>query len=76
MLCRTLAAGEPLFVGNGADVLKAIFDHCGTPTAENWPGHEKLEYYDELVDTRFRKPPQLIRKLHDRFPRLLSYVFC
>lgn len=65
-----LLAGDVLFPGDNLDVLKKIFDHVGTPTAENWPGHDSLPYYMEVINVDYRRPPQLLRKLHDRFPRL------
>ena len=42
--------------------LKRIFDLCGSPTAENWPGHEKLPHWDKL------KPPAVQpRRIQDRY---------
>eukprot|EP00753_Platysulcus_tardus_P000371 PLAT10381.1.p1 GENE.PLAT10381.1~~PLAT10381.1.p1 ORF type:complete len:445 (+),score=131.21 PLAT10381.1:746-2080(+) len=38
LLCR-----QPLFPGrDDADQLRRIFHVCGTPTADSWPGHDKL----------------------------------
>ena len=41
--------GKPLFKGaKEPQQLKLIYDKCGSPTEENWPGVSSLQYYESL----------------------------
>jgi serine/threonine protein kinase len=62
------SAGAPIFPGtNESNMLQTIFNYTGTPTASNWPGHEKLENYTMILKPISFKPPQLEKRLKEKF---------
>ena len=66
-LCQS---GSPIFPGRDETQLQTIFNFCGTPNEKNWPGVERLENYAILVKPMTFKPPQLVKRLKERFPAL------
>ena len=45
-----LYTGVPLFPGkNELDQVNRIFDLCGSPTMENWPGYKNMMHSDKYV---------------------------
>ena len=65
-----LLAGSPIFPGRDETQLQTIISYVGTPTEKNWPGHDKLENYAILLKPMGFKPPQLVKKLKEKFPAL------
>lgn len=46
-----LLCGKPPFRGSQeSDQIQAIFEKCGTPNEEIWPGVSKLPLYDNFIN--------------------------
>jgi hypothetical protein len=65
-----IAAGAPIFPGRDETQLDVVFSYTGTPTERNWPGVEKLENYSMFVKGKPYKPPQLVKRLKEKFPAM------
>lgn len=58
-----LLNGKPIFPGKDEpEQLNKIFDICGTPTEESWPGVSKIPWYNNFKPSRIIK-----RRLREHF---------
>ncbi|KAK6138267.1 hypothetical protein DH2020_028014 [Rehmannia glutinosa] len=64
-----LLNGKPIFPGKDEpEQLNKIFDICGTPSEEIWPGVSKIPWYNNFKPTRLVK-----RRLREQFRHLPKY---
>eukprot|EP00242_Pyramimonas_sp_CCMP2087_P006856 CAMPEP_0198218084 /NCGR_PEP_ID=MMETSP1445-20131203/67268_1 /TAXON_ID=36898 /ORGANISM="Pyramimonas sp., Strain CCMP2087" /LENGTH=361 /DNA_ID=CAMNT_0043894975 /DNA_START=240 /DNA_END=1322 /DNA_ORIENTATION=- len=77
-----LLVGKPILSGkNEMEQVNLIFQLCGSPTNEEWPGAQKLKYYHMFepekpfprrVRQTFKNHPNVTEKALDLIERLLS----
>jgi cyclin-dependent kinase 12/13 len=64
---------QPLFPGiDELDQLNHIYDVCGTPTPETWPGVDKLPWYK--VRPKADRPPRLAQLFQEFSPDTVALV--
>lgn len=61
----------PLFPGNKEQqVLEKIYEKCGTPNEESWPGVSQLRFYKILGPKKFMPP-----RLHEELRKYSKYFY-